>query len=109
MATPLVSPVTAKMMPHMLTAGTMLVVGGIAWGVLQTDVGNAEDEIKENSEKIEAIQEQMHEIDIKQATIIQEQEFEAERAKDFRDRTDQNLQTLIQKIVPAAPIRGPNQ
>ena len=91
---------------HTLAIAVIIITGVIGGALMYAQVDANEERGTSNEQKIEAIRANLNSIRTQQRVIINDVRRAGENDKDFHDRTDRQLDRILDRLTPR---RGPPQ
>ncbi len=85
---------------HLVSLAVLAVAGIVSITLLFSQVDATEKKAMSNSEHIEKLETALGGIKSRQQVIITEIAGEKEKNKEFRDRTDRNLNRILDRLTP---------
>ncbi len=87
---------------HTVALLALGIAGVASLTLLYSEVAATSDEVRDNSERIEHLEEAYQSIKTQQHVIIEQIENEKGNNKEFRDRTDRSLERILERL-PVSP------
>lgn len=85
---------------HTLAIAIIVVTGVVSATLIYAQVRANEDKTVSNEQKIEAIRSNLNSIKTQQRVIINDARRAEENDKEFRDRTDRQLDRILDRLTP---------